>query len=162
MSARYIAVFVPLLLVCTPSPTRGAVTAWTTVVVRVYDANGVLAGTNRQALDHARKALEAASIDVVWRMCPASPPCNRPLAPGELAIRIVRSPAPTVYTGTLPLGDAMIDTRTGIGVLATVYIDRIEWLAHRPAPTAVPCSAARSHTNSDICCSQRRRTGQSG
>jgi hypothetical protein len=131
MSARYIAVLVPLLLVCTPSPMRGAVTAWTAVVVRVYDANGVIAGTSRQALDQARTALEGASIDVVWRMCPASPHCNRPLAPGELAIRIVRSPAPPLHTGTLPLGDAMIDTRTGIGVLATVYIDRIEWLAQQ-------------------------------
>ena len=130
MSARYIAVFVPLLLVCTPSPTRGAVTAWTAVVVRVYDANGVFAGTNRQALDQARKALERASIDVVWRMCPASPSCDAPMAPGELAIRIVRSPVPPHYSGTLPLGDAMIDTRTGTGVLATIYIDRIEWLAH--------------------------------
>jgi hypothetical protein len=29
----------------------------------------------------------------------------------------------------LPLGDAMLDTRTGTGVLATIYIDRVEWLA---------------------------------
>ena len=130
MSARYVAVFVPLLLMCIPSPTRGAVTAWTTVVVRVYDRDGMMAGANRQALDQARKALDAASIDVIWRMCPASPSCNAPLAPGELAIRIVRAPAPQHYSGTLPLGDATIDTRTGAGVLATVYVDRIEWLAH--------------------------------
>jgi hypothetical protein len=130
MSARYIAVFVVLPLICTPSPTRGAVTAWTAVVVRVYDANGALAGTNRQALDHARKALEAASLDVIWRMCPASPSCDARMAPGELAIRIVRVPVPPHYTGRLPLGDALIDTRAGGGVLATVYVDRIEWLAH--------------------------------
>lgn len=129
-SSRYIAVMVLLSLTCTPSPTHGAVTAWTAVVVRVYDANGVLAGTNGQALDQASKALEAASIDVIWRRCPASPSCDAPLAPGELAIRIVRAPAPPRYSGTLPLGDAMIDTRGGTGVLATVYVDRIEWLAH--------------------------------
>jgi hypothetical protein len=130
MSARHVAVFVPLLLMCIPSPTRGAVTAWTTVVVRVYDASGMMAGTNRQALDQARKALDAASIDVIWRLCPASPSCNAPLAPGELAIRIVRAPVPQHYSGTLALGDATIDTRAGAGVLATVYLDRIEWLAH--------------------------------
>jgi hypothetical protein len=130
MSVRYIAAFVALPLICTPSPTRAAVTAWTDVVVRVYDANGVLTGTNRQALDQARKALEAASIDVIWRMCPATPACEAPMAPGELAIRIVRAPVPPHYGGTLPLGDALIDTRAG-GVLATVYIDRIEWLAHQ-------------------------------
>lgn len=130
MSARHVAVFVPLLLICLPSATRGAVTAWTTVVVRIYDASGIMAGTNRQALDQARKALDAASIDVIWRLCPASPSCNAPLAPGELAIRIVRAPVPQHYNGTLALGDATIDTRAGAGVLATVYVDRIEWLAH--------------------------------
>jgi hypothetical protein len=130
MFARHIVMFVLVSLICTPSPTHGAVTAWTAVVVRVYDANGAIAGTNREALDQARRALEAASIDVIWRVCRASLSCDAPLAPGELAIRMVRAPVPTRYTATLPLGDAMIDTRTGTGVLATVYIDRIEWLAH--------------------------------
>jgi hypothetical protein len=129
MFARHIVMFVLVSLICTPSPTPGAVTAWTAVIVRVYDATGAIAGTNRGALDQARKALEAASIDVIWRVCPASPSCDAPLAPGELAIRIVRAPVPTRYTGALPLGDAMIDTRTGTGVLATIYVDRIEWLA---------------------------------
>ncbi len=50
---------------------------------------------------------------------------------GELAIRIVRSLVAPRYSGTLPLGEAMIDTRAGTGVLATIYIDRIEWLAHQ-------------------------------
>ena len=130
MSARHVAVFVPLLLMCTSSPTRGAVTARTTVVIRVYDLNGVMAGTNRQALDQARKALDAASIDVIWRMCPASPSCNAPLAPGELAIRIVRSPLPERPTGNVSLGDATMDRPSGVGVLATIYFDHVMWLAH--------------------------------
>ena len=129
MSARHVAVFVPLLLMCSSSPTRGAVTARTTVVVRVYDLNGVMAGTNRQALDQARKALDAASIDVSWRRCPASPSCNAPLAPGELAIRIVRSPLPERPTGNVSLGDATMDRPSGAGVLATIYFDRVMWLA---------------------------------
>lgn len=131
MSSRYIAVCVVLSLTCTPLPMHGAVTAWTAVVVRVYDADGVITGTNRQALDHARQTLEAASIEVVWRMCPANPSCHAPLKPGELAIRIVRVPVPRAYTGSLPLGDAMIDTQARTGVLATIYFDRIEWLAHQ-------------------------------
>lgn len=129
MSVRYIALLVLVPLIGSPSTTHGAVTAWTAVVVRVYDANGVLAGTNRQALDEARKALEAASIDVVWRMCPASPSCDAPMGPGELAIRIVRAPVPLHQTATVSLGDALIDARAGAGVLATVYIDRIVRLA---------------------------------
>jgi hypothetical protein len=134
MSSRYIAALVvSSSFTCTTLPLHGAVTAWTAVVVRVYDANGVMAGTNRQALDHARKTLEAASIDVVWRICPSNPSCNAPLTRGELAIRIVRFPVPPNYTGSLPLGDAMIDTRARAGVLATIYIDRIEWLAREAA-----------------------------
>ena len=129
MSVRYIALLVLVPLIGSPSTTHGAVTAWTAVVVRVYDANGVLAGTNRQALDEARKALEAASIDVVWRMCPASPSCDAPMGPGELAIRIVRAPVPLHQTAIVSLGDALIDARAGAGVLATVYIDRIVRLA---------------------------------
>jgi hypothetical protein len=51
------------------------------------------------------------------------------MAPRELAIRIVRAKIPPRYDGRLPLGDALIDTHARGGVLATVYIDRIEWLA---------------------------------
>ena len=128
MSARHVAVFVPLLLMCSSSPARGAVTARTTVVVRVYDLNGVMAGTSRQALDQARRTL-AASIDVIWRMCPTSPSCDAPLASGELAIRIVRSPLPERPTGMVSLGDATMDRPSGVGVLATIYFDRVIRLA---------------------------------
>lgn len=117
--------------VSTPSLSRGAVTGWSDVVVRVYDANREIAGTNHVALDFARKTLEAASIDVVWRLCGAPRVCDAPMAPGELAIRIVRLPGPHRYDGILSLGDAMLDMERGSGVLATIYIDRVEWLAHR-------------------------------
>jgi hypothetical protein len=146
MSSCCIVVVVGLSLVCAPSLACGAVTAWTDVVVRVYDTSGVMAGTNQVALDLARKTLEAASIDVIWRMCSAEAAfdsaqarkasalrvetrCDTPMARGELAIRIVRSPVPVRYRGSLPLGDAMLDTRTGSGVLATIYFDRVQWLA---------------------------------
>ena len=131
MPIRYIVVLVMLVAVCAPSLARGAVTGWTDVVVRVYDANGALAGTNRAALDAAGKTLEGASIDVIWRLCPTAPSCKAPMAPGELAIRIVRSLAPLPVRGTLPLGDAMLDRHTGTGVLATIYVDRVEWLARQ-------------------------------
>jgi hypothetical protein len=132
MFRRFSRTLVTLSLVLAPSMTHGAVTGWTDVVVRVYDANGVMAGTNQVALDLARKTLEAASIDVIWRLCATTPSsCNAPMAPGELAIRIVRSPVPPRFLGALPLGDAMLDTRSGHGVLATIYVDRVEWLAHQ-------------------------------
>lgn len=130
MERRRVGVLVMLSLLLPPSITDGAVTGWTDVVVRVYDASGAMTGTNRTALDHARKTLEAASLDVIWRLCATPQVCDAPMAPGELAIRIVRLPGPRRYEGPLPLGDAMLDGRSGSGVLATIYIDRVEWLAH--------------------------------
>jgi hypothetical protein len=130
MDLRHVVVLITLSLLCAPSPASGAVTGWTDVVVRVYDAGGVLSGTSVTALDYARKTLEAASIDVIWRRCATPQVCDAPMAPGELAIRIVRSAGPRQYSRLLPLGDAMLDVRSGSGVLATIYIDRVEWLAH--------------------------------
>jgi hypothetical protein len=130
MSHRHLVVLGIVTLVCAPSPSAGAVTGWTDVVVRVYDASGVLTGTNRTALEFARKTMEPASIDIIWRLCATPQVCNAPMAPGELAIRIVRSPGPRRYPPLLPLGDALLDTASGSGVLATIYIDRVEWLAH--------------------------------
>ena len=144
MRRRHALAFIPFVLLW-PLIAHGAVTAWTDVTVRIYDTNGVIAGTNRAALDMAGKMLSAASIDVIWRVCantrhagaeapalratPVAAPCSTPMAPGELAIRIVRSTVPEGFHGALPLGDALIDTRAGTGVLATIYLDRVFWLA---------------------------------
>jgi hypothetical protein len=57
---------------------------------------------------------------------------------GELALRIVRSAVQGNYEKELPLGDALIDTRAGAGVLATIYFDRAEWVATQTG-------AVRSH-----------------
>jgi hypothetical protein len=127
MRRRYLLVVLVTSILFSPSPARGAVTAWTAVVVRVYDTSGTMSGTNKTALDLAKRTLSSASIEVVWRMCAAR--CNAPMAPGELAIRIVRSPVPDRYRGMLPLGDALIDTSASSGVLATIYLDRVLWLA---------------------------------
>ena len=129
MFSRVSRVLLTCALVVAPSIAHGAVTGWTDVVVRVYDANGVMAGTNRAALDYAKKTLEAANVDIIWRVC-ATSSCDAPMAPGELAIRIVRSPLPERRTGHVPLGDAMVDRVKGVGVLATIYFDRVVWLAN--------------------------------
>jgi hypothetical protein len=123
------AVVVVMFVLGVPAIVHGAVTGWTDVVVRVYDANREMAGTNHAALDFAGKTLEAASIEVVWRLCATPRTCDAPMAPGELAIRIVRLPGPRRYQGMLPLGDALLHPEHG-GVLATIYIDRVEWMAH--------------------------------
>jgi hypothetical protein len=123
-------------------PMFGAEILFTEVIVRVYDNTGATEAERRPSLKVAASIVSAASVELVWRICneparPAASPsprrqaaCDRPLAYRELAVRIVRSGV--VQDGTrkeLPLGDAMIDMQTGTGVLATVYIDRVNWMA---------------------------------
>jgi hypothetical protein len=128
--------FLPLL----PQPAHAAETLWTEIIVRVYDGTGVREEERRAALAVAASIVSVASVELVWRICDETAaaalaarragPCETPLAPGELAVRIVRSRS-VDRTRELPLGDALIDTRAGRGVLATVYIDRVEWMAAR-------------------------------
>jgi hypothetical protein len=120
-----------------------AETLWTEVTVRVYDASGVTADRRRASLDVAASIVSAASVELIWRHCnqPSAKtntprgdqrgvhPCDLPLAPGELAVRIVRSGTVDERNRELPLGDALIDGRIGGGVLATIYIDRVDWMA---------------------------------
>jgi hypothetical protein len=141
MTARHLLSFAAVLLL--PLHASAAETLWTEVTVRVYDATGISADTRRASLAIAASIVSAASVELIWRNCnePAGKagtpafdqarenPCNRPLAPGELAVRIVRWGAVDERSRELPLGDALIDTRTGGGVLATIYLDRVDWMA---------------------------------
>ena len=114
-------------------PMFAAETLFTEVTVRVYDSTGATDAERRPSLKVAAAIVSAASVELVWKTCSdRRSMCQTPLAPGELAVRIVR--AGVVEDGTrreLPLGDAMINSQTGGGVLATVYIDRVNWMAER-------------------------------
>jgi hypothetical protein len=111
----------------------GAVTAWTAVSVRVYDASGLDERLRQAALEVAGTTLAPTSVEITWRVCGAANKhasyCDAALAPGELAIRIVRTTAVVDRSGGLRLGDAFIDTHAGRGVLATIYLDRVLRLA---------------------------------
>lgn len=111
-----------------------AVTGTTTVTIRVYNASGIDTAAVRAALTAAEPSLASAGVDVAWVICQGTA-CATPLGTGELTVRMVRTRAGVRprerfrgQGGTLPLGDALIDPRAG-GVLATVYVDRVEWLA---------------------------------
>ena len=124
-----------------PLSARAAETLWTEVTVRVYDNTGATETERRSALRIASSIVSVAAVELNWRHCSESAgpktasalqphdPCQAPLASGELALRIVRSPGVSDDLRELPLGDAMINARTGAGVLATIYIDRVDWLA---------------------------------
>ncbi len=118
-------------------PATAAVTAWTTVAIRVYDGTGLPGATRAAALAHTAAVLAHAAIEPAWRLCgvtdqPAAPECGRPLGSGELAVRVVRGSVPA-GAGRLPLGDAPVDLRAGRAVLATIYLERVLWLARAAA-----------------------------
>ena len=133
-----------LLVLAWPALASAATTGWSDVHVRIYDTADLRAALVNRALVTAGRTLAPAAVDVRWTHCPperraartgvtTSPRCAQPLHSGELAVRVVRGTMPPGYRGTLPLGDAFVDRSSGAGVLATVYVDRVEWLARAAA-----------------------------
>lgn len=140
MCLRYVLPVLLSTLAFQPSAASAAETLWTEVHVRVYDATGVRASERERSLKVASSIVSGTSVGIVWTFCgprasagAATPPaaCESPMEPGELVVRIVRSQEPGVGAGRLPLGDAFIDRRAGAGVLATVYVDRVAWMAEQ-------------------------------
>jgi hypothetical protein len=102
--------------------------------VRIYDSAGVLAAHRARAIKRAGDILARADLAVDWRDCPAGGvlargACAAPPAPGELALRLVHSPKGD--PNPRALGNALIDTTTGSGTLATVFIDRVTALSQQ-------------------------------
>jgi hypothetical protein len=52
-----------------------------------------------------------------------------PLARAELAVRLATAPPHANPVLWLPLGYSLLDLQTRSGALATVYLDRVKWLA---------------------------------
>jgi len=115
-----------------PEPTtvddthRLSITASAPVAVHVYRQVDLTADDERITLDVVRDVFSTASIDVVLTMCGPGM-CVTPS--GEvLKIRIMRSASgDEQHSGVL--GQALIDSRARAGVLASVFIDRVQRLA---------------------------------
>jgi len=104
------------------------------VQVRVYDTTVMPAADQTVALRAAAGVLAAAGIDITWVSCgksgDGSPEvCAHPLGRNELSLRLVRLPGITSHRGELELGYSLVDTSVAAGALATVYEDRVQWLA---------------------------------
>jgi hypothetical protein len=97
------------------------------VTVFVYSTQANLnADDERTALDVAREVLSTASVGVVWTVCVPGT-CLTPM-PAAFKIRIVRSPDGSEHDAHR-LGHALINSQTGAGELATVFVDRTRRLA---------------------------------
>ena len=82
-----------------------------------------------RALAEAETVLRAGLVDVRWQVCTglnSSPTCDVPPGPSELLL-VVREGAPCQDTSAT-LGEAWVIRRAG-GLLATVYVNCVAWLA---------------------------------
>jgi hypothetical protein len=98
------------------------------LIVRTYPASEMRAADWQMARREAAALLDAAGIETEWIECGTAPRCQRPLTRDEVAVRLVRLRTPP-SSRALPLGESLIDPQQGSGTLATIYLDRVEWLA---------------------------------
>lgn len=118
----------------TPIPAHGPLRT-ADLKVRVYNAAVVPAADQAVALRAAATVLAAAGIGTSWLACgdvaldPTATECETPLDPSELSVRLVRLPGTVSARGELQLGYSLVDTAAGAGTLATIYADRVAWLA---------------------------------
>jgi hypothetical protein len=133
---RTLTVLPILVLLTSASPLVAAPKERIHLVVRLYDSAGITPAVLRAALGDAAGILRGANVDVAWVPCiktastGAPPPCSEPLPPGHLTVRVVRDASLPRRVAELPLGFALIDPQRGEGTLATVFLDRVLWLAH--------------------------------
>ena len=134
---------VPLMMLWSlvvPVSSDAAERAWIDVSVRVYDAAPVGDADKTRALAVAAAVLASADLEIHFTNCTRSsrePACNRALGLDELALRLVRSPQRNLHSaGPVPLGDALIDPQRRKGTLATIYVERVEALAHESGADA--------------------------
>jgi hypothetical protein len=130
MTSEHVALLVPLCVLTAAGLAPAAEIPANPVTVRVYETARLDPSVKTAALNLARTTLAAATVDVSWKPCAPGAragACHRPPT-GELVLRIVRS---TVEHdgGSLPLGDALVDTASGEAILATVYLDRVARVA---------------------------------
>jgi hypothetical protein len=104
------------------------------VQVRVYDTAVMSAADQTVALRAATGVLAAAGIDITWLVCGGSDAsahpeaCAVPLTRDELSVRLIRRPGTLSARGQLSLGYSLVDMPAAAGTLATVYVNRVEWL----------------------------------
>jgi hypothetical protein len=99
----------------------------------LYDVEAVPAAESEPALKEAQVILAGAGLSAVWVPCSAAISgarrCTKPLSGAELAVRMVTAPPRPLRARALPLGYSLVDARTQSGALATIYLDRVRWLA---------------------------------
>ena len=111
----------PIIAAPTP-PARIEVTA------RIYNTARMAPAMTEVALGTATRVMLAGAIDVVWKNCDLPDACAT-VPVREFVIRLVRSRDDAADWAPFVLGEASIDVKERAGVLATIYVDRVERMA---------------------------------
>ena len=105
------------------------------LLVRIYDNAGILAGELASALRTTHDIMRRADLIVDWVQCRARRDglvptvCDQPLSSSDVVVRLIEGS--DKGTGERrALGYSLFDS-TGISGFATVYVDRVDWLARR-------------------------------
>ncbi len=101
-------------------------------VIRVYDNAGVKPADRSAALRHAAEILFRAELEVEWLTCPAHREgwgCAQPPTSQEIIVRLTNSPLPAQEGARRAFGHSALAGSPREGILATVYVDRVNWLA---------------------------------
>ena len=117
--------------------------------VTVFDYAALPTADLKLILATAGRLLGDAGVRVRWAHClpsatPAPPVCNAPLERGGLALRLLAAAPPMLDPAAPPtLGFAVLD-EAGAGVMASVYLDRVERLGRASSTEAVVVRAKKN------------------
>jgi hypothetical protein len=117
------------------------------LVVRAYLATPVRDADWSAATRETAAILGDAGVGVDWMTCSGGTDvperCATPMKWNEVAVRIVRVEGAHELTSKAPLGESLLDPSHRLGTLATIYLDRVEWLA-RASRVSVAILLARA------------------
>jgi hypothetical protein len=130
-----------VLMTSTRTPASSAVID-DSLLVRIYDNAGILASELTSALRTTHDILRRADLIVDWVQCrarrdgPVPAVCDQPLSTSDVVVRLIEGS--DKETGERrALGYSLFDSN-GISGFATVYVDRVDWLARRAQYARAP------------------------
>lgn len=128
------AIVAVVLMTSTRTPASSAVID-DSLLVRIYDNAGILASELASALRTTHDIMRRADLIVDWVQCRARRDglvpavCDQPLSSSDVVVRLIEGS--DKETGERrALGYSLFDSN-GISGFATVYVDRVDWLARR-------------------------------
>jgi hypothetical protein len=128
------AIVAVVLMTSTRTPASSAVID-DSLLVRIYDNAGILASELASALRTTHDIMRRADLIVDWVQCRARRDglvpavCDQPLSSSDVVVRLIEGS--DKETGERrALGYSLFDS-SGISGFATVYVDRVDWLARR-------------------------------